>query len=288
MRTTVEARLRLAAGDIAAGGSDSPRLDAEVLLGFVLGIDRAALFLRYHDDLAATDAAAFDALVARRAGGEPVAYLTGQREFMALPFAVNADVLIPRPETELLVEWALDWLRARPHATVVDVGTGSGAIAIALMAHASPAWTGQIIATDISRHALAVVSRNRANLIPEERRHRLRLVRGSLLTWSAGQVDLVLANLPYLTPDQLATNPALASEPSTALDGGRGGLDLVRALIADLPRVLAPRGAVGLELDPAQTETVAAWLTRLFPTARVATMPDLAGLPRHVVASHTP
>ena len=283
---TIEARLRSAGAELAAGGSESPRLDAEVLLGHVLGIDRAMLFLRYDRPLHDTASAAFDALVARRLGGEPVAYLTGQREFMALPFAVSPAVLVPRPETELLVEWALAWLRTRPHASVVDVGTGSGAIAISLVAHARPGWTGQLIAADISRAALAIAAQNRDRLLPKEARRQLTMVRGSLLTWAGGPIDLVLANLPYLTPVQLAANPALTAEPAQALDGGPDGLTLIHALVADLPRVLATSGAVGLELDPAQTEPVSHQLRQLFPTARVATLLDLAGWPRHVVASH--
>jgi release factor glutamine methyltransferase len=111
------------------------------------------------------------------------------------------------------------------------------------------------------------------------------LVRRSLLAWCGGPVDLVLANLPYLTPEQLAANPALAAEPAMALDGGREGLELVDALVADLPRVLAPDGAAGLELDPSQTERIARRLGALFPDARVRVLRDLAGLRRHVVMS---
>lgn len=284
--TTIDAHLRTAANHLAASGSESPRLDAEVLLGHVLGVDRAALFLRHETALQPTEAAAFDALVRRRASGEPVAYLTGHREFMALPFAVNADVLIPRPETELLVEWALDRLRLRPAATVVDVGAGSGAIAVSLAAHADPTWSGTIIAADVSPAALAVAARNRAGLLSGTRRRQVQLVRGSLLEWCGGPIDLVLANLPYLTPAQIAANPSLKAEPALALDGGREGLDLVEALVADLPRVLAPTGAAGLELDQSQTGRIARRLGARFPKAQVATLHDLAGWPRHVVMWH--
>ncbi len=257
-----------------------------MLLRHVLRVDRVGLFLRYGEGLAPADAAAFDALIARRAEGEPVAYLTGTREFMGLPFAVSPDVLIPRPETELLVEWALDWLKARPSATIVDVGTGSGAIGLSIAAHASPGWTGSVMATDVSSAALAVAARNLTAMLSPPRRRQVRFIRGSLLSWCAGPVDLVLANLPYLTPEQVSANPALRAEPELALAGGEDGLDLVRELVGDLPRVLASDGAAGLELDPAQTDRVAALLRRIFPAASIKILRDLTGWPRHVVMRH--
>lgn len=280
---TIEARLRAATDRLAAAGHTQPRLDAEVLLRHVLGIDRVGLFLRYGDVIAPADVAAFDALVTRRAEGEPVAYLTGTREFMGLPFIVSPAVLIPRPETELLVEWSLNWLQPRPTATVIDVGTGSGAIGLSLAANAPRSWTGSLVMTDVSAAALAVAARNHAALLTPPRRRQVHLVRGSLLSSCAGPVDLVLANLPYLTPEQLASNPALRAEPSLALAGGADGLDLVRDLVGDLPRVLASGGAAGLELNPAQTDHVADLLRGLFPAASITILRDLAGRPRHVV-----
>ncbi len=283
MRETIEARLRTATDRLAAAGHAQPRLDAEVLLRHVLGIDRVGLFLRYGEEITPADAAAFDALIARRAEGEPVAYLTETREFMNLPFIVNPAVLIPRPETELLVDWALDWIRARPTATIVDVGTGSGTIALSVAAHAPRTWTGSVVANDVSDEALAVAARNRAALLSPPRRRQVRLVRGSLLSWCGGPVDLVLANLPYLTPEQLSANPALRAEPPLSLAGGPDGLALVCVLIDDLPRVLAADGAVGLELDPAQTDRVADLLRKNFPKASITILADLAGWPRHIV-----
>ncbi|MCC6313188.1 MAG: peptide chain release factor N(5)-glutamine methyltransferase, partial [Thermomicrobiales bacterium] len=223
----------------------------------------------------------FAALIARRASGEPVAYLIGEREFMALPFRVGPGALVPRPETELLVEWALGWLAHRPRAVVLDIGTGSGAIAVALAAHLAPDWAGRIIAADRSGEALAWAARNRAALAQSQR---VRLVRGDLTDWcAAGAADLLLANLPYLTPGQIAENPDLAAEPRTALDGGPDGLDLVRRLLADAPRALAAGGAFGLELDPSQTEPVAALARQTLPGARIRIIADLSGRPRHVV-----
>jgi release factor glutamine methyltransferase len=273
--------IRFGATMTAHGGSDTPRLDAEVLLRHVLQTDRADLFARLTDPLPPASAAAFLTLLGRRVAGEPVAYLVGEKEFMGLPIQVGPGVLVPRPETELLVEWALGWLSDRPDAVVVDVGTGSGAIALAVAAGLPTGSRARIIAADESAEALDWAARNRWALALDT----VELVRGDLTTWLApATADLVLANLPYLTPDQIAENPLLAAEPEGALLGGADGLDLIRRLVADLPRVLAPGGAVGLELDPGQTAQVTALLAETLPGLRIETITDLAGLPRHVVA----
>ena len=277
---TVSDALREATRRLAAAGSESPRLDADVLLGHVLGLDRSALLARLRDPLPATAADAFAHLVAEREGRSPVAYLTGHREFMGLPFRAAPGALVPRPETELLVEWAVDRLRRTGPATVLDIGTGTGAIACSVAAALPAVWPGQVVAADVSRVALAVARANRAALGLADR---VRLVRGDLATWCGGGISLVLANLPYLTPEQVEGNPWLAPEPRLALDGGPVGLDLIRRLIADLPRLLAPDGAAGLEIDPSQAGTVAALLRETLPRGRVAVVRDLAGLDRHVV-----
>jgi release factor glutamine methyltransferase len=273
--------LRAGATRLAGAGIATARLDAEVLLREVAGLDRAGFFLRRPEAAPAGVAEGYAALLERRAGGEPVAYITGRREFMGLSFRVRPGVLIPRPETELLVEWALEILSHRPYATVVDVGTGSGAIAVSVAA-LCPAKV-RVVATDLSTGALAIARENSAALLDAGQQERIAFREGSLLGPIDEPVDVVLANLPYLTPGQVDGNPDLASEPRLALDGGADGLDLVRALVADLPRVLAPGGAVGLELDPDQTATVEGLLRKAFPGRTVGTIHDLAGLARHVV-----
>jgi len=283
-QATLADLVRDAEDRLAAAGLATPRLDAEVLLRHVLGIDRTKLFLRLPDLAGQGVAQSLDALLDRRLAGQPVAYLTGIREFMGLPFRVDPDVLIPRPETELLVEWALDWIRVRPGATVVDVGTGSGAIAISIAALVPPERDLTVIAADISAAALAMAQRN-ADLHDPQLRGRLSFVQGPLLEPIRRPVDLVLANLPYLTPAQIAENPELAAEPALALNGGADGLVLVRQLIGDVPRVLAPGGAAGLELDPSQVDTVEALIRSAMPGKDVRTIHDLAGLPRHLIVS---
>jgi release factor glutamine methyltransferase len=277
-QSTVSELVRTAADRLGRAGIPNPRLDAEVLLRHVTGWSRTELFLRYPDPPPAATIAALEDLVARRLAGEPVAYLTGEREFMGLTFAVGPGVLVPRPETELLVEWALERFGDSP---VADVGTGSGAIAVSVAALAKAPVT--VIATDVSADALAIATGNADTLLTGERRTRLAFREGSLLEPVTERVSLVLANLPYLTPRQIAENPDLDAEPRLALDGGDDGLDLVRVLVDDLPRVLAPGGGVGLELDPSQCAAVEGLLAAAFPGRVVRTIRDLAGLERHVV-----
>ncbi|MBW3634524.1 MAG: peptide chain release factor N(5)-glutamine methyltransferase [Chloroflexi bacterium] len=279
--TTLSDALRLGRTHLASSRTESPGLDAEVLLRHVLGIDRTALFARLREPIVASAFGEYHRLLEERARGAPVAYLTGTREFMGLSFAVGSGVLIPRPETEVLVEWAIAWLgqRDRDQTTVVDVGTGSGAIAISIATAMGPDWPGHVLATDVSAQAISVATRNRNRLVAE---HQVRLVQSSLLSWLDEPVDLVLANLPYLRADQIMDNPQLAAEPSLALDGGVDGLDLIRALLADAPRVVAPGGAIGLEIDPSQRDEVLKLARTAFPGSRLQVLRDLAGLDRHV------
>lgn len=245
----------------------------------LLGWSRTDYLLNRHQPLADGTRAAFDALIERRRQREPVAYIVSEKEFLGLPFAVGPGALTPRPETELLVEWAVQWLTGKRERIAVDVGTGSGAIAIGL-AHLAPAGSlRSVIAVDPSEAALTWAKKNATTLTPEAP---ITFVQGSLLDQLTGPVDLVLANLPYLTPEQTDSNPDLAAEPRTALVSGADGLDLIRELLANLPRVLAPDGAAILELDPSQAETVASLARSIIPDASVSIQPDLGGRARFV------
>lgn len=280
---TIQAAVQEAARRFASAGSETPRLDAEVLLRHVLGLDRTGYFLRRHETLSGADRAAFDGLVERRVARESVAYIVGRREFMGRSFAVGPGVLVPRPETEILVEWALGWLAThRGRRRILDIGTGSGAIALSIAAETWRASRHRVAASDVSPIALGYASRNRASFGLQEH---VSLVRGSLACWHVGRVDLLLANLPYLRPEQVAENADLASEPVLALAGGPDGLDLIRGLLADAPRLLAPGGAIGLEIDPSQANAVVALGDRHLPLLEWGIIPDLAGLPRHVVGT---
>lgn len=279
-RWTVARALRTARGKLAAAGRETPGLDAEVLLRHLLGWDRTQVLSRPEVELPEAIVARYEALIGRRREGQPVAYLTGEREFMGLTFRVTPDVLVPRPETEILVEWAADWLRPGGRHRVADVGTGSGAMALSLAASLGPSWQGEITGIDISPEALAVATGNRAALGLAER---VALHQGHLLRDEAGPFDLILANLPYLRPEQIDGNPDLAAEPRLALAGGADGLDLVRELLADAPRVLAPGGAIGLEIDPSQPTAVRELALAAFPETAVTVLHDLAGHARHVV-----
>jgi release factor glutamine methyltransferase len=262
-----------------ARSSDTPRLDAELLLRHLLQLDRTQLILRHHAPVPLDELASFDSLLRRRQRGEPIAYLTGHREFMGLTFAVGPGVLVPRPETELLVERALQWLRQRTDSRVIDVGTGSGAIALSLAALADPTHRFTIVATDRSRAALAYAHRNLDAL---DRLRRVHLVQADLAAPVASTADLVLANLPYLTPDQIAGSPTIAAEPTVALCGGADGMSQIRRLIADLPRLLGPGGAAGLEIDPGQFPAAISAASEALPGCGLEVIHDLAGHARHL------
>jgi release factor glutamine methyltransferase len=271
---TVGAALAEGRARLARAGADGAPLDAALLLGQVVGLDRAGLLARPERPVSEPEWTAFASLLARRAAGEPVAYLTGRREFFGLDFAVDARVLVPRPETEHLVELALAHLGAGPAEArlAVDVGTGSGAIAVSL-AHARPALT--VIASDVSRAALAVARRN-------AERHgvagRVRLVGGSLLDWLGRPVDLIAANLPYLRPDQ--AHAGIDHEPALALYAGPDGFDLYRRLLDQTPPLLRPGGLLLAEIDPAQRDVALAEAARVAPDWPAAVHLDYAGNPR--------
>ena len=259
--------------------SESPQFDAELLLRHVLGVDRVGLLVRY--DMALPDAARarFDTLVARRATAEPIAYILGTRGFRTIELLVDGRVLVPRPETEQLVDDALAWLRAHPGPRrVVDVGTGSGAIALALATELPAArYDVQIVATERYRAALMVAIENRARLGLVGR---VELVLADLLAGLRGPFDVILANLPYLRTDQ--THPSIASEPATSLYGGADGFEHYRRLLTQAGNVLAPGGLLVGEIDPAQA--VQAVSCASAATGRAArTVLDYAGDARYLV-----
>lgn len=245
-------------------------VDAQVLLAHVLGVGRAWLIAHATDPLPRDPADAFFALAKRRREGEPVAYLTGRREFHGLDLEVTPAVLIPRPETETLVEAALGLPAG---ARVLDVATGSGAVALAL-ADERPDLT--ITGTDASPAALEVARANAARL-----RLEVTLREADLMDGAGGPFDAVLANLPYVAAADLpGLGPELAYEPAAALDGGPDGLALVRRLAAQAADV----PFVALEVGAGQAAAVAALLAPAHP--RIETCPDLSGIERVVVGRH--
>ncbi len=205
----------------------------------------------------------------------PVPYLTGIRAFYDLEFAVTPDVLIPRPETEHLIESALQWARGRRDWRLVDVGTGSGAIAVTLAVHLPEA---RVWAVDVSAAALDVA---RQNAIRHGVADRITLVRGDLLEpliVADQHVDLIAANLPYIASDELKTLPVAQHEPLLALDGGADGLDLIRRLLVQAPRVLAQDGLLLMEIAAGQGAHVCELSAAAFPGAHVTLIYDYAGL----------
>ncbi len=247
-------------------------LDAQALLCAALGVERAYLFGHPDHPLTPAQADRYAGWVERCAAGEPLAYILGRRAFYDRDFIVTPDVLIPRPETELLVEQGLAYLRGRPAATVADVGTGSGALAVTLAVHAPAA---QVYALDISPAALAVARQNAA-----QHRAAVTFLEGDLLRpfLERGlRFDLLVANLPYIASGDLPSLAVTRWEPRLALDGGADGLDLVRRLLDQAPAAARPGARLLLEIGADQGAAAQALGAAAFPGARAAVLPDLAG-----------
>ena len=266
---TIVEVLKLSADYLHKHGSDSGRLDAELLLAHALGLRRLDLYLKFDHSLADPELAAYRSLVSRRGKGEPVAYLVGHKEFMGLDFEVTRDVLVPNPDTETLVQRAVEIAReaSRP-LRVADVGTGSGSIAVAV-AHYAP--NTEVWASDTSRDALEVAGRN-------VRRHglhdRVHLECGDLMQPLPRGLDLVCANLPYV-PIGASLPAEVAAQPAGSLHAGEGGAALVIRLLDQAPAHLAPGGRVLAEIDPAIVAAVTEAAGRNFTAHRL--LRDLGG-----------
>ncbi len=286
----LRALLAGAAGELLSrrrsGDAAEARLEAELLYGEASGLDRAQVIAHGAGPPSAEAWPRFRELHARRLGGEPLAYITGTREFHGLSYLVGPGALIPRPETETLVEAALaairDHPRARRRVLVADVGTGPGTVALAVARHAP---TVTVLATDASTAALAWAGRNRRRLGLEDR---VVLLAGDLLEPVGEPVDVVLANLPYIPSGELALLPPeiREAEPDLAVDGGEDGLAVIRRLVAQLPAHLAPGPhAALLEVGAGQAAFVEDLLIEaLGPELDLGRHRDLRGIVRVVEA----
>jgi release factor glutamine methyltransferase len=265
--------LRRARAVLVENNIEDAPLESELLLRYVLKIDRVQLYIDLDRELTPRQEKSFQRLLERRLSSEPSAYITGHREFYGLDFEVNHNVLIPRPESELLVETALAIAKDHPVSAIADIGTGSGAIAISIALELP--WA-KIYATDISAAALDTARLNR-------RRHgvadRVLLLEGNLLGPLPEPVDIIVANLPYVRKSELAPK----SEPPLALDGGAGGTEIIEKLCRQAEGGLKSSGWLLLEIGQGQGGEIKDILHNIFPGAGVEVLPDLAGIERVVV-----
>jgi release factor glutamine methyltransferase len=255
--------------------SDTPALDAQVLLGYICNKERAWVLAHPESNLTAEQQSGLDAVIARLEIGEPLPYILGHWSFYGLDFKVNTETLIPRPETELIVEEALQWLKTYPiRRRVIDVGTGSGCIAISLAVHIPDL---KVTGTDISLAALASAS---INAEKHGTAARLEFVHADLIPEDFPTYDLICANLPYIPTKTLEGLDVFGREPTLALDGGPDGLRLIRRLLPQAARILAPEGLVLLEIEVTQGEAALNLAEEFFPKAQIELLPDLAGRDR--------
>ncbi|MDR9459937.1 MAG: peptide chain release factor N(5)-glutamine methyltransferase [Dehalococcoidia bacterium] len=303
--TVKEARYQ-AAKTLAAHAIEDAPLEAELLLMHVLSIDRTHLYVRLEDELLPGEEQAFYHLINRRLTREPLAYITGHREFFGHDFLVASGVLIPRQASELLVEEAIDFVKrhfpgfaefasagneiiipqestdgnpATPqpyerNPVIAEIGTGSGAIAVSL-ALLLPQAT--VYATDISPLALEIAAIN-----CERHNVRVHLLEGDLMDPVPEPVDIIIANLPYVRDEEWGgLSPEIKMyEPAVALAGGRDGLDIIRQLLVNIPEKLRPGGIVLLEIGPAQGPELVSWTKDLFPGAGIELAKDPGGMTR--------
>jgi release factor glutamine methyltransferase len=286
-RIEIDAARRRLAQQFRQAGIDTPELDARLLVGHALGLDHAALVAQSRRVLAREETDAIAALAARRLAHEPVARILGQKEFWGLPLRLNADTLLPRPETETVVEASLAALAAEDRRSqalrIADLGTGSGALLLALLAEL-PNASG--IGTDISPAALECASGNADALGLAGRASFIACDYGTALN---GPVDLLVSNPPYVARGDIAgLQPEVRDfDPRRALDGGPDGLDGYRAIAADAQRLLAPGGTLAVELGCGQLAAATALFTAT-GLAPGAAKHDLSGMPRALILQALP
>ena len=272
--------LRQAREKLRASGVEDAGFESEYLLRSALKCTRESLLIGLDSDVSSSDHLRFDSIIDRRAAGEPSAYITGHKEFYGLDFKVDSRALIPRPETELLVELALEFATRRTSQgeglNIADVGVGCGAIAIALAVNLSGA---RVVATDISPAAFKLASENVSRHRVEDR---VTLLEGDLLQPVSGPIDILVSNPPYIASAQLAALPMEIRnhEPRVALDGGKDGMAVIERLIRQAKDKLRPGGAMFVEIGWDLGERALARSLELWPESEVFITPDLAGLDR--------
>lgn len=283
--------LREGAQRLVVAGSETPRLDAELLLGHAVGVGRTVVLAHPEAPVGANAVRRYRADIERRAKGEPVAYLRGLKEFYGLAFEADPRALIPRPETERVVDLARDEVMRRlgagtrapgaPALRVVDVGTGSGAIVVALavtLRRLGALGAVELLAVDVSTDALELARENAGGHAVADR---ISFAEADLLPVEAAGIDVILANLPYVRRDAIAGLPRAASfEPVLALDGGVDGLAVIGRLLDRLPGSLVADGVALLEIGSDQGEAIVGLVADRLPGWRCTVELDLAGLPR--------
>lgn len=266
--------LYLAAQRLAAAAIESARLEAEMLLSHILGIQRHALYLDPEREIGNSAYRQYDKLVNKRIRGTPIHYLIREKEFMGLPFYVDKRVLIPRFDTEVLCETVIHWLKAHPEKRhLADIGTGSGALAVSLAHYIADL---KVTAVDRSAAALRVAQRNAET---HGVAYRIIFRRGDLLA-SISEVDAIVSNPPYIRAEEIPST----GEPRIALDGGLDGLDFYRRLAREAPETLTGGGLIALEIGYDQAQTVTGLLAETKAFMEIENHSDLAGIPRVVTA----
>ncbi len=261
-----------------AGNIEDASLESELLIRHVTGYNRVQLYQNLESEFPADKSDGLQQVISRRIEGEPSVYITGNREFYGLDFYVNKDVLIPRPETEHLIDKALELGRLYPRPVIADIGTGSGAIAVSLAVNLSRA---EIIAVDISFDALktADINCHRHNV-----NDRITLLCGNLLEPLTVKADIITANLPYVRIDDIPVN---SREPKQALDGGEDGLDIIRLLCKQVESKINAGGHLLLEIGLGQKDDVFDLLENIASVKDIEVIPDLRGIDRVVCANFT-
>lgn len=282
---TVKRILEWTSSHLEKNGSDSPRLDAEILLAHSRSCERIELYTRFNEVVTDAERTVMRELVNRRAAREPVAYLVGYREFFSMKFDVTRDVLIPRPDTETLVMEGLERGRRLRQPRVLDLCTGSGCIAIAFAANHLGAM---LVATDNSAAALAMA---RSNAEKHGLSDRIEFREGDLFDAVGAEeekFDLILSNPPYVCDHEVKEldEDVVKYEPHQALFAGEEGLDFIRPLIKSAPRYLNENGSLLIEMDPSQIETAAEWVRSATDFKQVRAIKDLAGRSRVLMASY--